>query len=124
MRLWQTVLPMKKKKAELKHRYFHYTIYLSDNQTIVEQRTGSDIWKNMYQFPLQETAGEDSSFGEPTVRLREVLTHQIIHADFYVISVEKFPKTSDNQMVVNFSDLSKYPMPKIMTEFLKGLSER
>lgn len=115
------VLPVKKKKAEQRHRYFHYTVYISDNQTIIERRIGSDIWKNMYQFPLVETVGEDNSFGEPNVRLREVLSHQIIHADFHVKPVEKFPKTSDNQTVVSFSALSKYPMPKIMTEFLKVL---
>ena len=45
-------LPIKKKKGESKHRFFHFTIYLSDNQTIIEKRTSSDIWKNMYQFNL------------------------------------------------------------------------
>ena len=111
----------KEKKVEQRHRYFHYSVYIADNQTIIEQRTGSDIWKNMYQFPLVETDEENNSFGEPTIRFREVLTHQIIHADFHVKSVAKFPKTSDNQIVVNFSDITKYPMPKIMTEFLKVL---
>lgn len=118
------VLPVKKKKTEQRHRFFHYTVYISDNQTIIERRTGSDIWKNMYQFPLVETAGEDNPFGEPTVRLREVLSHQIIHADFYVKSVAKFPKASDNQKVVDFSTLAKYPMPKIMTEFLRFLGQQ
>lgn len=42
------ILPVKKKKAEQKHRYFHYSVYLCDNHTIIEKRTGSDIWKNMY----------------------------------------------------------------------------
>ena len=49
------VLPVKKRKSELKHRYFHYTVYLSDNQTIIEKRTGSDIWKNMYDVNDFET---------------------------------------------------------------------
>ena len=115
------VLPVKKKKVEQRHRYFHYSVYIADNQTIIEQRTGSDIWKNMYQFPLVETDEENNSFGEPTIRLREVLTHQIIHAEFHVKSMVKLPKTSENQIVVNYSDIAKYPMPKIMTEFLKVL---
>ena len=55
------ILPVKKKKSELKHRYFHYSVYLSDNQTIIEKRTGSDIWRNMYQFPLRETDSEKST---------------------------------------------------------------
>ena len=53
------ILPVKKKKAEQKHRYFHYSVYLCDNHTIIEKRTGSDIWKNMYQFPLIETDSDD-----------------------------------------------------------------
>jgi len=112
------VLPVKKRKSELKHRYFHYTVYLSDNQTIIEKRTGSDIWKNMYQFPLSEGDSEASS-KKSFFSTRETLSHQVIHAAFYVKNVKKLPKLSENQVVVCFDDIEKYPMPKIMSEFLK-----
>ena len=115
------ILPVKKKKAESKHRYFHYTVYLSDNQTIIEKRTGSDIWRNMYQFPLTETDSEEYA-DKPLFSIREVLSHQIIHAAFYVKNVKKLPKLSQNQLVIPFDDMEKYPMPKIMTEFLKYLA--
>ena len=115
------ILPVKKKKAESKHRYFHYTVYLSDNQTIIEKRTGSDIWRNMYQFPLTETDLEEYA-DKPLFSIREVLSHQIIHAAFYVKNVKKLPKLSQNQLVIPFDDMEKYPMPKIMTEFLKYLA--
>lgn len=112
------VLPVKKRKSELKHRYFHYTVYLSDNQTIIEKRTGSDIWKNMYQFPLSEGDSEASS-KKSFFSTCETLSHQVIHAAFYVKNVKKLPKLSENQVVVCFDDIEKYPMPKIMSEFLK-----
>ena len=112
------ILPAKKKKSELKHRYFHYFIYLFENQTIIEKRTGSDIWKNMYQFPLSETDSEKST-GKPVFVTRETLSHQVIHAAFYVKNVKKLPKISENQQIVNFDDIENYPMPKIMTLFLK-----
>jgi A/G-specific adenine glycosylase len=115
------ILPVKKKKSELKHRYFHYTVYLSDNQTIIEKRTGSDIWRNMYQFPLRETASEKST-GKPVYSTRETLSHQLIHAAFYVKTVKKLPKPSENQLIIDFGDIEKYPMPKIMTEFLGYLA--
>ena len=115
------ILPVKKKKAESKHRYFHYTVYLSDNQTIIEKRTGSDIWRNMYQFPLTETDSEEYA-DKPLFSIREVLSHQIIHAAFYVKTVKKLPKLSKNQLVIPFDDMEKYPMPKIMTEFLNYLA--
>lgn len=113
------VLPVKKKKAELKHRYFHYTVYLSENQTIIEQRIGSDIWKNMYQFPLKETDSETT--GNPFFSIREVLSHQVIHADFQIKNVKHLPKTTENQIIIHFNEIHRYPMPKIMTEFLKSL---
>ena len=115
------ILPIKKKKAELKHRYFHYTVYLSDNQTIIEKRTGSDIWKNMYQFPLTENDSETST-GKPFFSTRETLSHQIIHAAFYVKNVKKLPKISEDQLIINFDDIEKYPMPKIMTMFIANIS--
>lgn len=115
------ILPVKKKKAELKHRYFHYTVYLSNNQTIIEKREGSDIWRNMYQFPLTETDSEVCA-DKPLFSVREVLSHQIIHAAFYVKNVEIMPELSNNQIVVKFDDMEKYPMPKIMTEFLHYLA--
>lgn len=113
-------LPIKKKKGESKHRFFHYTIYLSDNQTIIEKRTGSDIWKNMYQFPLTETDSEKWP-EKPVFATREVLSHQIIHAAYYVKNVKKLPKTAENQSVIDFDEIEKFPMPKIMTLFLKHL---
>lgn len=114
------ILPIKKKKAELKHRYFHYTMYLFDNQTIIEKRTGMDIWRNMYQFPLVETDGE-SALEKPFFATREVLSHQVIHAEFFVRNVEKLPELLQNQQIIVFDDIVNYPMPKVMTEFLKKI---
>lgn len=115
------IIPIKKKKAELKHRYFHYTIYLLNNQTIIEKRTGLDIWRNMYQFPLTEKKAETFT-REATFSIRETLSHQIIHATFSVRKVKKFPKLSENQLIVNFDDINNYPIPKIMTEFMANMS--
>ena len=113
-------LPIKKKKGESKHRFFHFTIYLSDNQTIIEKRTSSDIWKNMYQFPLTETDSEKWP-EKPVFATREEFSHQIIHAAYYVKNVKKLPKTAENQSVIDFDEIEKLPMPKIMTLFLKHL---
>lgn len=115
------ILPIKKKKNELKHRYFHYIVYLSNNQTIIEKRTRSDIWKNMYQFPLIESDSETSK-EKSVFSTHETLSHQIIHAAFYVKNVKRLPKISENQQIVNFDDIENYPMPKIMTVFLRHLT--
>ena len=115
------IIPIKKKKAELKHRYFYYTVYLFNNQTIIEKRTNSDIWRNMYQFPLTEKKTEIFT-RKPAFSTHETLSHQIIHATFSVKKVKKIPKLSENQLIVNFDDINNYPIPKIMTEFLANMS--
>lgn len=117
------VLPIKKKKSELKHRYFHYSVYVSHNQTIIEKRTNSDIWKNMYQFPLVETDA-NANFGEADFSMRETLSHQVIHANFYLKNVHQLPKLSINQSIINFDNIHDFPMPKIMTMFLQKVMEQ
>ncbi|MGE5424146.1 MAG: A/G-specific adenine glycosylase, partial [Syntrophothermus sp.] len=49
-------LPLKKKKASLKDRYFHYFVIGDGEMFWLNKRTGKDIWKNLYEFPLIETA--------------------------------------------------------------------
>jgi len=110
------LLPVKNNRIAKKERYFHYFIYLFNNQTIIEKRTGKDIWRNLYQFPLIESGGNALSGRTPDLTLREVLTHQIIHASFYIINnVDKLPQNAP-QKIINITELSNYPMPKVMVE--------
>lgn len=114
------ILPIRRSPAAKRERYFHYMFYIFNNQTIIEKRKCRDIWHNLYQFPLIET---DSSEKRPypiapTLHIKEVLTHQIIHAFFYVSVVKECPDTSFMQQAVEIARLQDYPMPKIMTQFL------
>lgn len=113
-------LPIKSNKIVKKERHFHYIFYIYNNSTVIEQRTGSDIWKNLYQFPLHESA-KTTSKAKPTAEFREVLTHQIINAKFYTKVLKKEPVLTAEQKLVNIEELSKYPMPKIMTLFIDTL---
>ena len=47
-------LPVKEKTTKIRDRFFHHLIYLKDNQTIIQKRTGNDIWKGVVVlFDLQ-----------------------------------------------------------------------
>ncbi len=99
-------LPVKLKKIKIKHRYFNYLVCISDNQMVaVEQRLGSGIWKNLYQFPLIETTsaiaedelivnaqfkallGDNYSslylFNEKAIVHK--LSHQHLHTNFWIV---------------------------------------
>lgn len=110
-------LPVKSNRIVKRDRFFHFSVYIYNNGTVLEKRTGRDIWHNLYQFPLQETESDCTlEDGYPVAELREVLTHQVIHAKFYV--KERVPEIQDNQVLVPLEQLDQYPKPKIIVQFL------
>lgn len=116
-------LPIKSNRISKRERYFHFNFYIYNNSTIIEKRTGNDIWRNLYQFPMQESAGP-SHIGDSAIimELKEILTHQVIHAFFYLKKLEKKPELAGNQILVPLDQLHNYPMPKIMTQFFDKMS--
>jgi len=112
-------LPIKSRKIVQRKRYLHFTCIIYNNQTVIEQRTGNDIWRNLYQFPLIES--DDKSFDSNEIQLKEILTHQILYAGFRVVESMKKPKLEKWQQLVSIEELSEYPMPKLMTAFIQKL---
>ncbi|HDR50828.1 MAG TPA: A/G-specific adenine glycosylase, partial [Mariniphaga anaerophila] len=47
--------PVKNSKPKQRIRYFYYYFLDAGKETWLEKRTGNDIWKNLYQFPLAES---------------------------------------------------------------------
>jgi A/G-specific adenine glycosylase len=134
-------LPVRSKKIKQKHRYFHYLIMHSENSILMRQRTGKDIWQQLFEFPLIETRGpmspgrlmESPSWkqmfihkqGKPvrvSKMMRHILTHQVIHARFY--HLDYFP--ADNSFQSSFqevplSEIGKFPVPKLIENYLEIL---
>ena len=53
-------LPVKEHKTKVSDRYFNYIYVRMGAYTFINKRTDSDIWKNLYQFPLIETTGTEN----------------------------------------------------------------
>lgn len=115
-------LPVKNNRMVRKERHFHYLVHLCQHKTIIEKRTGRDIWQNMYQFPLLETEGNEPLQGENCIALyREILTHQIIYARYYLLPHDTLPQPMENQQIVHVQDIYNYPMPIHAVNFIKKL---
>ncbi|MBO4504354.1 MAG: A/G-specific adenine glycosylase [Bacteroidales bacterium] len=113
-------LPVKNNRIAKRDRFFHFMLYIYNNSIVLEKRTGRDIWRNLYQFPLQETPSDTIlADGTCIAKMREVLTHQNIHALFYVVQEKTTPALHENQVLVPMEQIGDYPMPKIMVQFLK-----
>ncbi|HXH20341.1 MAG TPA: A/G-specific adenine glycosylase [Chitinophagales bacterium] len=102
------VLPVKSKKIKPKERHFHYLVINEGNHVYLSKRTGNDIWKSLYEFPLIEaqkplsvrhlmqTERWKEIFNGITVKsikfsgnFKQSLSHQKICASFYEIQVSQ-----------------------------------
>jgi len=98
------LFPLKKNKIKVRNRYFNFIVPILDgSRTVLSKRTGNDIWKNLYTFPLIESDIEldqtnlidlfsntiytaELEIGE-LKRMKHVLSHQIIYSTFFLVNV-------------------------------------
>ena len=130
------ILPIKEKKLSIKDRFFHYLIYLKDNQSIIQKRTRDDIWKGLYEFPLVETAGSQfdliaflhknhvKSHGEPQIALQKkhLLSHQRIHLTYHIIPLLEFPVLENGQQITDVKELPNFAVSKVTAEMVERLN--
>ncbi len=129
-------LPVKEKKISIKNRYFYYIILNDGNTIAIRQRTAKDIWQNLYEFPLFETAKPITTATikkqlKATVFLNDTdlkniiitepfvqkLSHQTIHARFIILNVKTKQAISLPVQWVSKKQLSRYSFPRIINEF-------
>ena len=120
-------LPVKQKTITVKNRYFHYLVFLHNDQTVLQRRTENDIWRELYEFPLVESDSENFDLvkylndnkidytDEPCQvwQTQHQLTHRRIFAYFYVVSVKRLPPLSGHQQIVPVSRLRDYAVAKV-----------
>jgi len=132
------LLPIKTKKLQIKKRYFNYLLVNYKEQVFIRKRTDSDIWQNLHEFLLIETAAPSditalqtseafrNYFGNTKPEIERVsapfkqqLTHQTIHSQFISIHVKK-PPVLPGFILVPRNSLNNYAFPKTITTFLES----
>lgn len=131
------LLPVKQHKTKVSHRYFNYIYVRMGAHTFIHKRNGEDIWKNLYELPLIETDREleEEEFyaspmflslladGEqPTVRLvqkgvKHVLSHRVIHANFYEVVLPDDSSSFAGYRKVSIDDLHKFAVSRLVNQF-------
>jgi A/G-specific adenine glycosylase len=131
------ILPKKEKKKALKERYFYFFIMRHRKKVLIHPRHASDIWKQLWQFPLIETSSAESiqdicrsnvytDWGlgnipwEDSGQFRQQLTHQRLICKFYVADVSSIPDIDSMQKMTSMDEISKYAFPGVIRDFLKG----
>ncbi|NLP57813.1 A/G-specific adenine glycosylase [Lutibacter sp. B1] len=126
-------LPVKDKKITIRKRYFNYLVIHTKNNKTKFVKRNNGIWKNLYQFPLIETASDineqqlvehnnfNSIFKGLNVTIKlfnkdstvHKLSHQHIYTKFWIISSEESDNFSDSWETIN-----NYPVPILIDKFI------
>jgi A/G-specific adenine glycosylase len=123
-------LPVKEKKLRIKKRWFYYFIIEYKGETAIRQRTGKDIWQQLYEFPMIEMEKEQEMKNillqaenkgilqrkkYEVVSLsplyKQQLSHQLIAGQFIKISLKKKPASKNDWLWVSKNRLNKYAFP-------------
>jgi A/G-specific adenine glycosylase len=128
-------LPVKLNKTKIKNRYLNYFFIEDKNKNVyINQRAGNDIWKGLFELYLIETSksenlndllknkalqkliGNDHKIEKEPKKFKHVLSHQHLHAIFYVIKLKRsFAKKTTT---VPASILHELAWPRLIDKFL------
>ena len=123
------LLPVRKPRPKVRDRYLEYTIYITpERTTLIHQRKGNDIWKHLYEFPVQEIHSLEDAHsgysleakGEKILELTHVLSHQKLHARFVIKNVSELPEIPDT-VVVRLSELDNYAFSRLTLNAIEKL---
>ncbi len=130
-------LPVKKNKTVQRDRFFNYLVIIDADHTWLRKRTGKDIWKNLFEFPIVET-GEKSGIDQVLVDVQlqdlicagqpiienvsnwkiHLLSHQRINYRFIRIRFDGKFKLSDQLIRVNKEDIFNFAVPRLVDSYL------
>lgn len=140
------LLPVKAPKAKPTDRWFLYFdlrwIHDKVPYGILQRRTGNDIWRGLFEFPLLETdrclhedelhteaarflatrfGCNNATFDISEERLHQ-LTHRTIHARFIRVELNEAPSTCPpSATVMTVEDMKKTPVPRLIDKYLRQL---
>ena len=132
-------LPVKQHKTKTTERYLNYIYVRAGAYTFINKRMGNDIWKNLFELPLIETAeslAEEDLFALPEFaklfdkeevpeirsvcrNVKHVLSHRILYANFYEVILPEETKSFSSYLKIKTSELEKYAVPKLIHAFLE-----
>lgn len=133
-------LPVKTQKVKVKERFFNYLVVELQGNTFIQKRTGADIWKNLYEFPLIESdhlfTADDLLPNADFIALfnginkvdivnistpvKHVLTHRIIHAVFITLSISNKNRQLEDYIEIPVNQIDEYAVSRLIEMFLEN----
>ena len=132
-------LPVKQHKTKTTERFLNYIFVRAGACTFINKRTGNDIWKNLFELPLIETASsvtEEELLALPEFiklfdkeevpvdrsicrNVKHVLSHRVLYANFYEVVLPEKTKSFSSYLKIKTNELEQYAVPKLIHAFLE-----
>lgn len=131
-------LPVKSKRIQRKIRYFYFLVAEDKEQVIIEKRTGSDIWKHLYQFPLLEqdypadeqlllsmpflnrsTVNHEDALPDISREYIHQLTHQEIRARFIRVKHRRLADNFPDGIRINKAEIHTFAFPVLIRNYIQ-----
>ena len=136
-------LPLKRKKINIRKRWFYYLILEYKNKIALRQRKDKDIWQDLYEFPLiEKVTGVDTKnilleaerkkwilkkeYAVLSVSpiYKQQLSHQLIAGQFIRLSLKKKPETANDPGATRWqwvmkNRIGKHAFPQFINQYLR-----
>ena len=115
-------LPVKQNTLKIKERHLTYVYIRCKGQTALHRRPAGDIWQGLYEPWL----AEEVPCGAVLVRQRvkHVLTHRILYADFYLWDPAERPSLPEDYFWIPEADIDNYGVPRLIEIMLESLNTK
>ena len=115
-------LPVKQNTLKIKERHLTYVYIRCKGQTALHRRPAGDIWQGLYEPWL----AEEVPCGAVLLRQRvkHVLTHRILYADFYLWDPAERPSLPEDYFWIPEADIDNYGVPRLIEIMLESLNTK
>jgi A/G-specific adenine glycosylase len=129
----QDLLPVKAKKTTIKERWMNYLVLTYKDQIAVHQRTGKDIWQQLFEFFLIESEGPvtdkkvleqlKKQYGitgfdvQDTIQTSQRLSHRLVHFRFIRVKLNRKEQLPGFHWV-KADELDQYAFPKTLHRYI------
>lgn len=132
-------LPVKENKIIIRKRWFYYLVLEYKNETVIQQRTGNDIWRDLFEFLLIESVDQldkksilqqaekknwllkkNYEVLEISLLFKQQLSHQLIAGQFIKLRVKQKLKLEKDWLWIAKNRAGRYAFPQFINQYLRN----
>ena len=114
------ILPVKQKTLKVKERQLTYIYIRCNGYTALHRRPAGDIWQGLYELWLTDQVPQGAVLQRQ--RVKHVLTHRILYADFWLWETEERPQLPDDYFWIKEEEVGNYGVPRLIEILLETLN--